>query len=67
MMKMTAACLKLTYRVMIAVLLMHSPCILTDGLTASLVGSVGNSVALRRKQQSERTGKPTQKGAQAAL
>ena len=42
-MKMTkmVACLKLTYLVTIAVLLMHSPCILTDGQTAFLVENAG--------------------------
>ena len=77
-MKMTkmVACLKLTYLVTIAVLLMHSPCILTDGRTAFLVENAGAFEASRRKQQEERkgtipqaqAGKPAHKreGAQAA-
>ena len=71
-MKMTkmVACLKLTYLVTIAVLLMHSPCILTDGRTAFLVENAGAFEASRRKQQEERKGTIPQarkrEGAQAA-
>lgn len=75
MMKMVA-CLKLTYLVTIAVLLMHSPCILTDGRIAFPAGNVGAFEVSGRKQQEERkgtipqaqAGKPAHKreGAQAA-
>lgn len=69
MMKIVA-CLKLTYLVTIAVLLMHSPCILTDGQTAFLVENAGAFEVSRRKQQEERKGTipPAHKreGAQAA-
>ena len=71
-MKMTkmVACLKLTYLVTIAVLLMHSPCILTDGRTAFPAGNAGAFEASRRKQQEERKGTIPQaykrEGAQAA-
>lgn len=75
MMKMVA-CLKLTYLVTIAVLLMHSPCILTDGQTAFPVENAGALEVLGRKQQEERkgtipqaqAGKPAREreGAQAA-
>lgn len=69
MMKMVA-CLKLTYLVTIAVLLMHSPCILTDGQTAFPVENAGALEVSRRKQQEERKGTIPQahkrEGAQAA-
>ena len=69
MMKMVA-CLKLTYLVTIAVLLMHSPCILTDGRTAFPAGNAGAFEVSGRKQQEERKGTIPQahkrEGAQAA-
>ena len=64
MMKMVA-CLKLTYLVTIAVLLMHSPCILTDGRTAFHVENAGAFEDSGRKQQEERKGTIPQSGKQA--
>ena len=61
MMKMVA-CLKLTYLVTIAVLLMHSPCILTDGRTAFPAGNAGAFEVSGRKHQEERKGTIPQAG-----